>query len=632
MFATIRWLQSVDRRVVYLLLVAVLSIPFLVTYSLPIYPDTYTRRFYDQIEKIADDPVERHKVVLVLANWGPGTSGENEPQHLIILRHLLRRRLPFVLLCSIASPEFHDSSVAGLEKAKIAEVQRARRLRQPVPTWTYGEDYLDFGFINAPVFASQARALIGMPRESFPQDFVYKRSLTDDASFPLLARFHSLRDVSAVLTISAADEGKYIAGLVQSDFPSLRIGVATMGIVANDLYPYVKSGQLFGLLNSQRAATEYRALLNPEEPTNAVDNAMSLGKGLLLLLVLLGNVAYLTTRWAERSGRLPPLDPRSIKPPMPDLPRRFMWSLFLGLLAVFLTTVAIDAVRYRNDGAVPRKYVAKPDDDPNAVPRYERYGAAQFLRDAQADAAHTPNPALQQLAQVEADQRFRKLIEQRIGDFLAAFLTLGVLAFMLGDNPFYRFVEAIIVGAATAYLISQATDVLSPAWIEPIKNALLGKAPALNLFWLLAIIPGAMWYFTYSKRYRWVNQLLVAAFIGLMIGPEFENQTTLMIPQVLDTIQPIWPWGINPATGTTEFLASRAEHLVFVLVAVLSLIYFIFFLRPRTPVGRSLTTAGRLVMMIGFGAMFGNTVNTRLSWLAPRIGFLIDDWLGKLFA
>jgi hypothetical protein len=33
-----------------------------------------------------------------------------------------------------------------------------------------------------------------------------------------------------------------------------------------------------------------------------------------------------------------------------------------------------------------------------------------------------------------------------------------------------------------------------------------------------------------------------------------------------------------------------------------------------------------------FRSMFGNTVNTRLSWLAPRIGFLIEDWLGKLLA
>ena len=76
---------------------------------------------------------------------------------------------------------------------------------------------------------------------------------------------------------------------------------------------------------------------------------------------------------------------------------------------------------------------------------------------------------------------------------------------------------------------------------------------------------------------------------------------------------------------------ARFEHLVFMVVMVLSLLYFIFFFQPKTRVGRGVSYAGRLAMMIGFGAMFGNTVNTRLSWLSPRIGFLLDDWLGKLF-
>ena len=141
-----------------------------------------------------------------------------------------------------------------------------------------------------------------------------------------------------------------------------------------------------------------------------------------------------------------------------------------------------------------------------------------------------------------------------------------------------------------------------------------------------------MWYFTYSRKYRWLNQLIVACFIGLMIGPEFKTQINLVIPQILDTIQPIWPWVTDPNTGASEFRPSRVEHLVFVIVAVLSLVYFIFVFRPKTAAGRGVLIAGRLAMMVGFGAMFGNTVNTRLSWLAPRIGFLWDQWLAKLLA
>jgi hypothetical protein len=104
-----------------------------------------------------------------------------------------------------------------------------------------------------------------------------------------------------------------------------------------------------------------------------------------------------------------------------------------------------------------------------------------------------------------------------------------------------------------------------------------------------------------------------------------------MVPHLVDTIRPVWPFVAAPDGGLV-FETKRLEHLVFVIVLVLSLLYFVFFLRPRTPLGRGTISAGRLVMMVGFGAMFGNTVNTRLSWLAPRIGFLIQEWLGKLFA
>ena len=50
-------MQTIDRRIVYGALVVVLALPFLIEYTLPIYPDTYTRRFFDSIEQIADDPI-----------------------------------------------------------------------------------------------------------------------------------------------------------------------------------------------------------------------------------------------------------------------------------------------------------------------------------------------------------------------------------------------------------------------------------------------------------------------------------------------------------------------------------------------------------------------------------------------
>ncbi len=631
MFQVIRKLQMIDRRVVYLCIAVVLSLPFLVSYSLPIYPDTYTRRYFDQIETIANDPVEREKVVLVLHNWGPGTSGENEPQFDVIIRHLLRRELRFILLCSIADPVFHDTAIAAFEKAKAAEISRAARAGEKPPSWEYGVHYLDFGYKNAPVFAPLARTIIASPREFYRQDYVKRKDLTQDSSYPLLERYHGLEDVSAVLVVSAGDESKYIAGRVRGDYPNLLIGPATMGIVANDLYPYVKSGQMFGLLNSARAASEYRSLLDPEaRSTTNLDNSMSAGKMLLLVLVIVGNLAYLASRRARLSTQTAAIE-QPARAPLPPLPAWFMWSLFALFAVGFGGMIVVDCARGLNDGKITRNRVARADDDPTVdYPVYERVGVERLTREAQADADLAGDRLAAELAAARAEATMATLIERRIGEFFMAFCTLGVFAFVLGDNRFYRFIEAIIVGGAMAYLLDQWDKIIQPDWIEPIWHGITGAAHWTNIFWVLLALPGILWYFAYSKKHRWLNQLIVAAFLGAAIGPEFENQINLVVPQILDSIQPIWPWGPDPITGTDSFRPERVEHLCFLIVMVLSLTYFIFFFRPKGRAGNSVLAAGRLAMMVGFGAMFGNTVNTRLSWLAPRFAFLWDDWLGKL--
>jgi len=183
-----------------------------------------------------------------------------------------------------------------------------------------------------------------------------------------------------------------------------------------------------------------------------------------------------------------------------------------------------------------------------------------------------------------------------------------------------------------AFTVLEKWDrVIKPDWVAPILAGFLPGGNHWDLFWLVLIAPGCLWYCIYSKKYGWMNQLVVALFIGCAVGPEFGKQVGILVPQVLDSIQPVWPFGADSATGETVLNVERLEHLVFLVVMTLSLLYFIFCFRPKTRVGRGVSSAGRLAMMIGFGAMFGNTVNTRLSWLAPRIGFLLDDWLGKLF-
>lgn len=637
MYEFIRTLANLDRRIIYLVMVTVLSLPFFFAYSLPIYPETYTQQFYKTIEQIAADPDQKNKVVLVLHNWGPGTSGENEPQFKVVTRHLLRKNLKIVLLCSIVDPVFHDTALVAFEEAMAEEQALARTRGEPVPQWEYGVDWLDFGFQNAQVFAPFARKIIMTPRDFYQRDYRFNRDLTVDDSFPLLQHFQSIEDVSAVVVISAGDEARDIAGLVKSERPELLVAPATTGIVATDLYPYVKSRQLFGMLNSARGATEYRALLDPDlATTEPLENALSGGKTLLLAFVLLGNVAFLITRHAQRTRKLPPRPPGT-RDPLPPLPKHFMWGLFLAFVAVFFGTAAYEFYRFQHDQSLPRARIARPTDDPTKeYASYERVDRTEVGDEALARLDEQGIPPNMRRPDLAADRAFKNMIENRVAEFFMAFCTLGVFAFLLGDNKFYRLTEAIIVGGALAYSLIAVQRIVFEQWGGWIIEGFTEPGDRVKLLWILLVIPGTLWYFTYSRKYRWLNQWVVALFLGWALGPEFSKQINLIIPQVLDSIQPIWPWTPYTVEAGGETLTfvdpwARIEHLIFLIVLVLSLIYFIFVFRPKSSVGNGVLTAGRLVMMVGFGASFGNTVNTRLSWLAPRIGFLIEDWLGKTF-
>ena len=622
--------QLVDRRVVYVALALALAVPFLVEYTLPIYPDTYTRMFFNTIEQIANDPVEREKVVLVLSQWGPGSDGENGPQLQVLFRHLLRQRLRFILLSTADDPVGLALAELRLQWAMEDEQRRAQRLGEPVPEWVYGTDYMNFGFQPSPIFEPLARPVVLETRALFREDYVYKKPLTDE-NFPLLRSFHGVADIALFMIVSHTDEAKAVCGIVQRQVPDLKVAEATMGIVANDLYPYVKSGQLSGLLNSARAATEYLYLLDPADTTTSPnDNSMSLGKMFLLVMVLLGNVALLITRRAEAAGRLAPA--RVYSRPMAPLPGRAWLALLIVFATGYVGVTVVELVQGGVTGTLSRRRVVDPTEREERGPKYERVSLDELRSEQQEqlEAQDEPEPA--QRAGIRASAEFARLLEKRMGEFLGALLTLGILSFLLGDNRFYRTVEAVMIGGIMAYaLMEKWENVIKRDWVMPIVGGAQPGGNHWELVWLVLILPAALWYFVYSVKYRWLNRLVVALIIGCAVGPEFSKQVGIIVPQVLDSIQPVWPFAADAATGQTVFDIGRFEHLVFVIVMILSLLYFIFFFRPKTRLARGVSRAGRLAMMIGFGAMFANTVNTRLSWLTARFSFLLDDWLGKLF-
>jgi hypothetical protein len=68
---------------------------------------------------------------------------------------------------------------------------------------------------------------------------------------------------------------------------------------------------------------------------------------------------------------------------------------------------------------------------------------------------------------------------------------------------------------------------------------------------------------------------------------------------------------------------------VFTLVSVLS--YFLFSFEVKNKALKSFNVAGRYLLMIGFGAIFGSTVMMRFSLVIDRMHFIFLEFFKSLF-
>jgi len=82
----------------------------------------------------------------------------------------------------------------------------------------------------------------------------------------------------------------------------MRVGAGVTAVSAADAYPFLQSGQLTGLLAGMKGGAEYEVLVQKAGyskaymPAVAAMDSQSLAHVVIMLLVIIGNVAYFATR------------------------------------------------------------------------------------------------------------------------------------------------------------------------------------------------------------------------------------------------------------------------------------------------------------------------------------------------
>lgn len=221
--------------------------------------------------------------------------------------------------------------------------------------------------------------------------------------------------------------------------------------------------------------------------------------------------------------------------------------------------------------------------------------------------------------------------------------TIGLLSVLYKENKFYRVFEHIFLGLAAGWsAVAVWTESLREIWWDKLTGVVetTGAVTEPGRWAYILLVPiGAMGYMVFSKKHNWMAKIPMGILLGIWSGLQIQSFWTVYGPQMRQGMLPIIPTAFDkfivrsdapPELAAVTITWSQAISnglFVFTLLSVLS--YFLFSFEVKNKALKNFNIAGRYLLMIGFGAIFGSTVMMRFSLVIDRMYFIWDEFLMK---
>ncbi len=189
------------------------------------------------------------------------------------------------------------------------------------------------------------------------------------------------------------------------------------------------------------------------------------------------------------------------------------------------------------------------------------------------------------------------------GTWVGAICTLAMFSFLVKDNRVFRTFQHLYVGVAAGYgIVFQWNSIKNIAWDPMVKKG--------ETLWIVPIILGLLLFTRFIRGYQWVSRWPLAFLMGLGAGLSMKAIESDFVRQVQATLIPV----------------TTIDNIIIVLGTVTALAYFYFTIKPSKVLSGA-SVIGRYVLMLTFGAAFGNGVMGRISLLIGQMQFLFGDWI-----
>ena len=211
-----------------------------------------------------------------------------------------------------------------------------------------------------------------------------------------------------------------------------------------------------------------------------------------------------------------------------------------------------------------------------------------------------------------------------IGIWIGGVLMLGIFSFLYGDNPYYKFCEALFVGVSAGHwFVTLFWTVFVAKMIRNVGIGLntfitegfsAGVADYIHWSYIFGGLLGFLMLLRLFPKIGWISRWSLAFVVGTTSGLFFINY---LVSNGLVQIQ------------KSILFFTSVGNIILIIGTFCGLIYFFFSKEHKGTFG-GLARIGIWFLMITFGASFGYTVMSRMSLLIGRMDYLLGNWLGLI--
>jgi len=274
--------KLIGRRIVFLYIAIAISLPLFMAFEQEIIVTQNTRQVYESLEHLPPG-----SKVLVSFDYDPPSSPELQPMAEAFLAECFRRDLKVIMIALWAQ---------GAPQANLAIDTVMRRLGLDSTQLVYGEDYCNLGYQAGREFVIQRMGT------SFEAMFGTDVRGTPYRQIPMVRNVRNFSDIDYSFNISAGFPGTVEWVQVAVTRFGLKLGAGNTAVQAPQVYPYLRSGQMAGLLAGMNGAAEFEKLVNLKAEATTYMLAQTFAHVIVIAFIILGNVAYFRGRRPSTVG------------------------------------------------------------------------------------------------------------------------------------------------------------------------------------------------------------------------------------------------------------------------------------------------------------------------------------------